>query len=159
MSLSDESDWDNEEDEFIYDDWPDHSKPYVHRVQNRFDAAATVLEIMLRRATTTQLGRIDAVVAALAAKRAELQPQARPRPPARPPAWGAVGPISDPLKALSRCVTRRRAGPPPRPAAAGAPRRRRRPGRCAWRWTRRTGSPAGSWPAPCARLRANRCAL
>ena len=79
MSLSDESDWDNEEDEFIYDDWPDHSKPYVHRVQNRFDAAATVLEIMLRRATTTQLGRIDAVVAALAAKRAELQPQARPR--------------------------------------------------------------------------------
>ena len=104
MSLSDESDWDNEEEEFIYDDWPDHSKPYVHRVQNRFDAAATVLEIMLRRATTTQLGRIDAVVAALAAKRAELQPQARPRPPARPPAWGAVGPISDPLQsALALC--------------------------------------------------------
>ena len=104
MSLSDESEWDNEEDEFIYDDWPDHSKPYVHRVQSRFDAAATVLEILLDRATTTQLGRIDAVVAALAAKRAELQPQARPRPPARPPAWGAVGPISDPLQsALALC--------------------------------------------------------
>ena len=118
MSLSDESGWHTveedesaEEDEFVYDDWPDHSKPYVHRSQNRFDMSAGLLERMLGDATTTQLGRIDAVVAALAAKRAELQPQARPRPPARAPAWGAVGPISDPLQhALAFCNAQTRGG-------------------------------------------------
>ena len=44
MSLSDESGWHSaeeaDEDEFVYDDWPDHSKPYVHRSQNRFDMSA-----------------------------------------------------------------------------------------------------------------------
>ena len=115
MSLSDESEWHSaeeaDEDEFVYDDWPDHSKPYVHRSQNRFDMSAGLLERMLGDATTTQLGRIDAVVAALAAKRAELQPQARPRPPARAPAWGAVGPISDPLQhALAFCNAQTRGG-------------------------------------------------
>ena len=107
MSLSDESDWEwdsGEEDEYVYDDWPDHKKPKVYRTQNRFDISVGMLERFLCRATTSQLDRIDAVAAALAAKRAELRPQARPRPPARAPAWGAVGPISDPLQhALAFC--------------------------------------------------------
>ena len=106
MSLSDESEWDSgeEEDKYVYDDWPDHKKPKVYRSRNHFDISAKMLERFLCRATTSQLDRIDAVAAALAAKRAELRPQARPRPPARPPAWGAVGPISDPLQsALALC--------------------------------------------------------
>ena len=90
MSLSDDSEWHSavedesaeKEEEYVYDDWPDHSKPYVHRSQNQFDMSAGLLERFLCSATTSQLDRIDAVAAALAAKRAELRPQARPRPEA-----------------------------------------------------------------------------
>lgn len=52
----------------------------------------------LHTATTGQLGCLDALAEALDAKRAALRELARPRPPAQPPAWGIVGPISDPLQ-------------------------------------------------------------
>ena len=76
MSISDESDWEwdsGEEDEYVYDDWPDHKKPKVYRTQNRFDISVGMLERFLCRATTSQLDRIDAVAAALAAKKQKFK--------------------------------------------------------------------------------------